>query len=262
MNSQPDLNLNLETAGRFISETAADGASFVVLPENFAFYGWPSERKSRSATIFKKTTQFLSEKARELGIYLLGGGFPEPVEADEKGRIYNRAELFNPEGESAAIYRKLHLFDVAVSPDTTYRESDNVKPGDQATVIADMENLGKLGLSICYDIRFPELYRKMADTGVEHIAIPSAFTLRTGMAHWETLVRTRAIENQAYVFAAAQTGKHGKKMKTFGHAMIVDPWGTVIADAGTEPGYTTAQVDRGFLEDVRKRLPALTHRIL
>ena len=262
INSQPDVQENLNAITPLLERAASDGARLALLPENFAFYGYPKRRLAESQEIFKTARSYLQQKAAEYNIYLLGGGFPEPCEGSEGTRMYNRAELFAPDGKSLAIYRKIHLFDVAVDEGTTYRESDTVNSGALTPIVAGTQELGNIGLSICYDIRFPKLYHGLSEKGAQIITIPAAFTERTGMAHWEPLLRARAIENQCYVLAAAQTGQHGPKMRTYGHAMIIDPWGEVRANAGTETGYALAEVDLDYLQDIRTRLPSLTHRQL
>lgn len=262
INSQPDTEQNLQTITPLMERAASDGARLIGLPENFAFYGYPKKRVAESRQIFDRVTEYLKEQSARLGVYLLGGGFPEPVEGSEGERVYNRAELFDPEGNSMAIYRKIHMFDVAVDEGTTYRESDTVSRGTLTPIVVESEQLGTLGLSICYDIRFPKLYHGLSEKGAQVITIPAAFTERTGMAHWEPLLRARAIENQAYVLAPAQVGKHGPKMRTYGHAMIIDPWGEVRANAGTEVGYAIADVDLEYLEGIRTKIPSLQHRIL
>jgi deaminated glutathione amidase len=259
MNSQPDLVHNMNQAYDLIKNSAAKGAKFIALPENFAFLGDEKARLEQADTISDTVAGSLPEWAKEFNIYLLGGGYP--VRADN-GKVYNRAVLVNPDGKFVASYDKIHLFDVELSRTEQYRESDVVQGGARVAVIYDIEGLVRIGLSICYDVRFPELYRKLVDAGAELLWIPSAFTRPTGEAHWEILLRSRAIENSSYVIAPAQTGKHGEKRETYGHSLIVDPWGTILADAGTEPGFVIAEVDLDTLRDIRRKLPSLKHRVL
>ncbi len=259
MNSQPDLAHNMNQAYDLIKKSAAEGAKFIALPENFAFLGDEKARLEQAGTISDTVAESLPAWAKEFNIHLLGGGYP--VKTDN-GKMYNRAVLVNPGGKFVASYDKIHLFDVELSQTEHYRESDVVQGGARVAVIYDIEGLARIGLSICYDVRFPELYRKLADAGAELLCIPSAFTRPTGKAHWEILLRSRAIENSCYVIAPAQTGKHGKKRETYGHSLIVDPWGTVLANAGTEPGFVIAEFDHETLNDVRRKLPSLKHRVL
>lgn len=259
LNSQPNLEQNMKAAYKSVKKAAKNGADLVALPENFAFMGDEEKRLEQAGTISETVEKSLAEWASEFEVYLLGGGYPVPAN-DEK--VYNRAVLINPKGETIAVYNKMHLFDVELSVKETYRESDMVQAGGEI-VVADLPDFKlKAGLSICYDVRFPELYRQMAKEGVHVLFVPAAFTRPTGKAHWEILLRARAIENSAFVVAPAQTGKHGKKRKTYGHAMIINPWGKVLSNAGEKPGMATAGLDLETLKDVRKKLPALEHRVL
>ena len=190
-------------------------------------------------------------------MYLLAGSILEV--SDSEGRAYNTSVLIGPETGIIAKYRKIHLFDVDIEGEAPIRESEFRRPGD-AVVVADTP-LCPMGLSVCYDLRFPELYRRLTTRPAPGlIFVPSVFTVPTGRAHWETLLRARAIENQVYIIAPDQTGDHPASMSAYGHSMIVDPWGKVIAKAGTEPGLVLADIDLDYLEDVRRRLPALDHR--
>lgn len=259
MNSQPDLDLNFEQARKWIKLAAGKGAKLVGLPEYFSFLGDLDERQKQAEEISDRSFQFLKETSTELGIYLLGGTIPVPA---GDGRTYNRSLLFNPSGEVMASYDKIHLFDVELSEDEQYRESDDIKPGENKPITCKTDILGTLGLSVCYDLRFPELYRTLANQQADVITVPSAFTATTGKDHWEPLLRARAIENTAYVFAPAQTGTHGKTRKTHGAAMIIDPWGDVIAHAGTEPGCAVTTIDPDRIRQVRRQIPSLQHRVL
>lgn len=257
MNSQKELGENMEQAYGLIEKAAGAGAKVVGLPENFAFLGGLSMRMERAGEIAEKAPSFLSDVAREFGIYLIGGSYPVPA---ANGKVFNHATLYGPKGKVMAEYNKIHLFDVDLSDDEAYRESDYVEPGRTDTVVCQNEDIGSWGLSVCYDLRFPEFYRDMVSKGAEILSVPSAFTHTTGQDHWEILLRSRAIENTSYVFAPAQTGLHGKNRKTWGHAMIVDPWGSVIADAGTETGIAVAEIDPDKLKEVRRQIPSLSHR--
>lgn len=249
----------MHEAFQWVKEAAEQGAKFIALPENFAFLGDEKARINQADTISATVNKSLASWAKDLSVYILGGGYP--VKASDS-KVYNRAILVNPEGATVATYDKIHLFDVELSKKDSYRESDIVQAGPGKAVVYNADSLARIGLSICYDIRFPELYRQLSDAGAELICVPSAFTRPTGKAHWEILLRSRAIENSAYLIAPAQTGKHGNKRKTYGHSMIVDPWGTILAVAGTEPGYITAEIDHARLNEVRKKLPSLKHRVM
>ena len=257
MNSGKDLQNNLEQAYDYIKKANEEGALLVALPENFAFLGGLSMRMEQADEIAEQVPKFLSATADEFNIYLQGGSYPIPV---GNQKVRNHANLYGPNGEELAGYNKIHLFDVDLSGDESYRESDYVEAGKLETTVCESEVIGNWGLSVCYDLRFPEFYRTLVDNGAEILSVPSAFTYTTGQEHWEPLLRARAIENTAYVVAAAQTGLHGKNRRTWGHAMIVDPWGTVIADAGQEPGIAMAEIDPQKLHDVRTKIPSLKHR--
>lgn len=259
MNSQPDLDKNLQQAGKLLERAAHKGALLAALPENFAFLGDMQKRIKQADTIAEKAEDFLKEQAKEHQMYLLGGSFPVP--ADE-GRVYNRSLLISPEGEVETRYDKIHLFDVDIPDGFTYRESNIVKPGKKEVKLFNSDELGSLGLSICYDVRFPELYRKLTEKGAEILFVPSAFTKLTGQAHWHPLLRARAIENTSYVVAPAQTGKHGTYRKTYGHSMIVDPWGEILTEADTDSGIIWTKMSPDRLAEVRSQIPSLQHRAL
>ena len=257
MNSQTELQVNLDSAYRYIKKSVDKGARVVGLPENFAFLGGLSMRMERADTIAKQVPKFLSDTAKEFGIYLMGGSYPVPV---ENGKVYNHSPFYTPDGTEVQDYNKIHLFDVDLDNDESYRESDYVQAGDPEPAVYKNSEIGNWGLSICYDLRFPELYRELVDKGAEILSIPSAFTYTTGQDHWRPLLRARAIENTSYVFAPAQTGLHGKNRKTWGHAMIINPWGRVITDAGQEPGIAVAEIDPNNIQQVRNQIPSLKHR--
>lgn len=257
MTSVPDVAVNLNAAGELIARAAAGGAELAGLPEVFAFLGPEQEMKDQAAHIAKAGREFLIDTARKHDIALIGG----IIELAADGRIFNTALFVDKDGTEVARYRKMHLFDVNIPDGVTYRESGTVAPGD-AAVVAASPDFGDVGLSICYDVRFPELYRALSANNAALIFIPAAFTAYTGRAHWDLLVRSRAVENTSYVVAPAQCGNHYGKRESFGHAMIVDPWGEVLADAGEEPGVISATVDPARLREVRERMPSLKHRRL
>lgn len=259
MNSQPDLDHNLEEAYGLIKEAANEGAEFISLPENFAYLGDFEARLEQSAAISTQAENFLSVAAKEFRVYLLGGSYPVLAAS---GKVFNRSTLIAPDGETLAIYDKIHLFDVDLEGGESYRESNYVQPGENEPVLYEAEDIGKIGLSVCYDLRFPELYRKLSEKGAETLTVPSAFTKTTGKDHWHALLRARAIENTCYVLAAAQTGTHGRKRKTFGHSLIIDPWGNILADGGEDTGVVYAEFKHDLLMEIRQSIPSLKHRRL
>lgn len=259
MNSQDDLQHNLDQAHTLIKKAVTENARLVGLPENFAFLGNLSKRIDQAEEISRKSEAFLEETAREFGIYLMGGSYPVPAGND---KVYNHCRLYSPSGELLASYNKIHLFDVTLSDEEAYRESDYVERGDIETAVFSDDNIGTLGLSICYDLRFPEYYRVLSASGAEILSVPAAFTRTTGQKHWKVLLKARAIENTCYIFAPAQTGTHGRNRKTYGHSVIIDPDGNVLADAGTETGIATAMIDPPELERIREAIPSLQHRRL
>ena len=258
MTSGADKPDNLATAVRLIRRAHALGARFIGLPENFAWMGPEPERAGNAESLEGPTLSTLAALARELEVTLLGGSILEA--GAPGGRLYNTSVLFGPDGARLGVYRKIHLFDVEVGDGQTYRESAAVAPGTQ--VVVATAPFGKVGLSVCYDLRFPELYRQLAAEGATTLTVPAAFTLATGKDHWEVLLRARAIENQAYVLAPAQQGRHPKDRMTWGHAMLVDPWGLVTARASEGEGMAVGPIDEELTARIRKTLPALTHRRL
>jgi nitrilase len=261
MATGPNVNANLFEAERLIKEAAEGGAGLVVLPENFAFMGKRGEDQLplREAEGSGPLQAFLSRVAQQMGVWLVGGTVP--LVAKDARRVRAACLVFNERGQRVARYDKIHLFDVSLpGVDERYQESATIEPG--ASVVVIDSPFGRLGLAICYDLRFPELFRQMLDEGVELLAIPSAFTAITGKAHWETLVRARAIENLAYVVAAAQGGFHLNGRETHGHSMVVDPWGTVLAQVPRGTGFICCPLDREFQGSVRRNFPAIDHRRL
>jgi len=256
MTSTADRARNLGTALRLVNEAADLGAKLVGLPENFAFMGRDEDRISGAETLEGPTIAALREVARQRRVYVLAGSIAEKV--DEPGKTANTTVLISDEGVVVASYRKIHLFDVAIPDGARYAESQTVAPGDRIVVAPTA--LGSIGLSVCYDLRFPELYRRLSAEHADILCIPAAFTLYTGKDHWEVLLRARAIENLAYVLAPAQVGRHSANRITFGNAMVVDPWGVVLARCADTEGVCVAPVSHGRLEQVRRELPALEHR--
>ncbi len=259
MNSQTNLDENFDQAYNFIEKAVEDGADLVGLPENFAFLGGLSMRIKNAGEIEERVSAFLERTAKEFEVYIIGGSYPVPAGED---KVYNHATLIGPNGEELASYNKIHLFDVDLSDKESYHESDYIQPGKPEPVVFKSDTIGNWGLSVCYDLRFPELYRKLTEGEAEILSVPSAFTYTTGQVHWKTLLKARAIENTSYVFAPAQTGLHGHNRQTWGYAMIVDPWGNIIADAGPKPGFATAEIDPEKLRQVRAKIPSLKHRKL
>jgi predicted amidohydrolase len=254
---------NVTRARRLVKAAAEAGAQLVALPENVAYLGSDRDHKRALAEEVSDGAagpllQAMRETARDAGVWLLVGGFPERVGDGE--RIGNTSLLLDPEGALRARYRKIHLFDVEVPGGQRFRESDTIAPGEEV-VVAETP-WGGLGLTICYDLRFPELYRRLTAAGARILAVPSAFTRETGKDHWHVLLRARAIENQAFVIAAAQFGFHGGKRASYGHALIVDPWGVVLSECGDREGFALAYLDFEQQDAIRRDLPCLTHRRL
>ena len=258
LNSTSDAEANWRQAERLVRRAAGYGARLVATPENTNFLGSHEEKVERAESLDGPTCTRFSSLASELEIFLLLGSFNEQSEDVE--RCNNTSVLFSPTGERLAIYRKIHLFDVNVSPEVCFQESATVRPGERTAVVPT--DLGKLGLSICYDLRFPGLYQRLRDEGAEILTVPSAFTLTTGRDHWQPLLRARAIENQCWVLAPAQHGKHDDRglRESYGHAMIVDPWGHVVAMAADGPGLALAEIDLGLVQRARQSIPVADHR--
>ncbi|MGC4000833.1 MAG: carbon-nitrogen hydrolase family protein [Anaeromyxobacter sp.] len=258
LTSTEDRKRNLDTAVRLIGEAADLGAQLVALPENFSYMGPEPERLAGAEALEGPTLSAVREVARRRKVLVVAGSFSERTQ--DPRRTANTCALVGDDGELVAVYRKIHLFDVAIPDGARYAESEGVVPG--AEVVVAETALARIGLTICYDLRFPELYRQLSERGAEVITIPAAFTLFTGKDHWEVLVRARAIENQAYVIAPAQVGKHSEKRTTFGNAMVVDPWGVVLARCPDGEGVCVGAFSRERLERIRRELPALQHRRL
>jgi nitrilase len=260
MSSGPNTTANLGEAGRLIEQAVAAGAALVVLPENFALMGESEQDKVavRERDGAGPIQDFLAAQASRHGVWIAGGTVPLVAAAPEKVRA--ACLLYDARGRRVARYDKVHLFDVSLggAQEERYTESDTIEPGTEA-VVADTP-VGRVGLAVCYDLRFPELFRCMLGQGMEVAVIPSAFTAVTGRAHWELLVRARAVENLCYVVASNQGGYHVGGRETHGESMIVDPWGVVVERLGRSPGVITAEISREQIERVRRSFPATQHR--
>ena len=252
-NATEDTDRNLETADRLVRQAAALGAELVVLPEKWSVLGTDEQMTAGAEPLDGRSISWARSTARELGIDLVAGSIVERVPGQQK--TSNTSVHVGPDGEIKAAYRKLHMFDVEVDG-TVYAESEHEQPGDEVVTSALAEGT-KLGMTICYDVRFPELYRSLA---AEVVSVPSAFTLATTRDHWEVLLRARAIENQCFIVAPNQIGEHPGGSRSGGRSMIVDPWGVVLACAPDKETAIVAELDRERLDEVRRRLPALTHR--
>jgi len=255
MTAGNDKAANLERAERLVCVGAARGANLVALPEVFNWRGKRAEQAAAAETLDGESLSLMARLARELQIHIVAGSITE--RDDDNSRSYNTSVLFGPDGARIAVYRKIHLFDVDLPGRVTVRESDSKLAGSD--VVCAETSLGAIGLSICYDLRFPELYRRLAFAGARILMVPSAFTFPTGEAHWEPLLRARAIENQAYVIAPAQFGPNIYGYSDYGNSMIVDPWGRVLARAADQEGVVVAPIDLEYQDRVRSELPALKH---
>ncbi len=258
LDSTADRSRNLEQTDRLVREAAGDGATLVALPERFDLRGDDDDYARGAEPLDGPTVERMRELARELRIDLVAGSFAERREGRDK--LSNTSVHVGPDGGIRAVYRKIHLFDVTVG-DTEYRESDSDEPGD-AAVVSEAADGTRLGLTVCYDVRFPELYRILALQGALVMTVPANFTRVTGAAHWEVLLRSRAIENQAFVVAPAQAGEYPPGMPAYGNSLIVDPWGEVLARApGEGETFVAADLDFDRLAEVRERIPSLANRV-
>jgi predicted amidohydrolase len=272
MTASDDLSANLRICKALAADAAARGASLFVLPECFAFMGSSEADKLAVAETLDPAKPgpilfTLLDIATRYRQWVVGGGMPEKLEGDEGSRggtprrAGNTCVVVSPDGEVAARYRKIHLFDVAIPGKAEHKESASTAPGREVVTVETP--LGRLGLSVCYDLRFPELYRALAlDHGAEVLIVPAAFTAHTGAAHWHVLLRARAIENQCFVVAAGQVGVHNPKRATYGHSMVIDPWGTPIAELADGAGVVVAEIDPDALARVRREMPCASHRVL
>ncbi|HET9620273.1 MAG TPA: carbon-nitrogen hydrolase family protein [Kofleriaceae bacterium] len=271
MRSSDDLAANLARCEELTAQAAAEGAQLVVLPENFAFLSRREGDKMAIAEAYEvgaaagsvgRTLGTLRELATKHGVWMLGGGTPEIVPGDAK-RAYNTAVVVDPAGALVATYRKIHLFDIDIPGGATLRESATTAPGALDGVAVVNIAGAPVGLSICYDLRFPELYRRLVkDLGAEVLVVPAAFTAHTGAAHWHILLRARAIEEQAWVVAPAQWGKHNEKRETYGHTLVVDPWGTVVGERAEGDGVVVATMSGEAVAKRRTQMPCLQHAVM
>lgn len=259
MCSTHDVDENLATASQLISQAAQQGAEFVVLPENFAIIGLLDTDKLKVKEAFGhgKIQDFLAQQAKQNHIWLVGGTIP--IASSHSNRARAASLMFDASGNCVARYDKIHLFDVTVGVNETYQESNSIEPGNQIVVVDTP--IGKVGMAVCYDVRFPELFRVLFNRGAEILLLPSAFTVPTGEAHWGILTRSRAIENFCYLIAPAQGGTHTSGRKTFGNSVIVHPWGNVLAQqTGTESGVIFADIDLQKEKEIRKAIPVAQHQ--
>ncbi|WP_254508351.1 carbon-nitrogen hydrolase family protein [Anatilimnocola floriformis] len=253
-----DKRANLAAVETLVRKAAAGGAELIVLPELFNLYGNLRKAAAEAESLEGETATLLKRLAQESNAWLIGGSF---AEVGRDGKAFNTSLAIDPAGEVRGSYRKMHLFDVDLGETLRVKESDNLLPGQDIGYVETP--LANVGLSICYDLRFPELYRQQSRRGAELLCIPAAFTQKTGRDHWHLLVRARAVENQCYAIAANQVGEHAPGSVSYGHSLIVDPWGRVLAEGSDgEPGVITAELSAEVLNDVRRKLPALQHRIL
>jgi len=263
MNSGPDVSANLELAERLISEAAGDACELVVLPENFALM---PERDVDKAVHAEEPNRgplqnFLAAAARRHSLWIIAGSLPLVSPEISSKRVYGACPVYDPEGECQALYRKIHLFDVDLADaQESYRESNSMFPGDDVVSVATP--CGRIGLTICYDLRFPEIFRRLVDEGSTVFTVPAAFTVTTGTAHWHTLLRARAIENLAYVIAAGQYGSHPDNRSTFGHSLICDPWGRILAEQADGNCVVAADIDPTLPAKLRSEFPVLSDRRL
>jgi predicted amidohydrolase len=255
-NSGRDIDPNIAAATQLIRDASEAGAEFVFMPENVSLLE-PDDRLLREKALTEQdhpAVAAFSALATELGIWLLVGSVSVRLPGN---KVANRSILIDPRGQLVARYDKIHMFDVDLGNGERYRESATIEPGTAAVVAPTP--WGQLGMTVCYDLRFPHLYRKLAKSGAHFLSVPAAFTRTTGRAHWHVLQRARAIENGCYVFAAAQCGDHAEGRQTYGHSLIIDPWGTVLADGGEQPGFVLAKVDPAEVEEARRKIPSLSH---
>lgn len=257
LNSTTDIKGNLKQAEKLIIQATKRGARLVALPECTPYLGPESGLLKNIKEIEISSSVLFQRLSIQFNIFIAVGTYKR---SDEKNRIYNCLDLYGPNGSVVASYNKMHLFDVDVPDGVKYQESHYIKPGLTVPSVANLPELGLPGLSICYDVRFPELYRALSAVGSQVFLIPAAFTTYTGEAHWHILLRARAIENLAYVIAPAQVGVHYGKRSSFGHAMIVDPWGEVLVDMGSAPGYELAEIKASKVSTARLKIPALKNR--
>jgi predicted amidohydrolase len=246
---------NLERAERLIRVAVSHGASLIALPETFNWRGKRGEEASAAETLEGESVSLMARLARELKVHIVAGSITERINGRQK--TYNTSVMLGPDGARTGVYRKIHLFDIDLPGRVTVKESASRLAGSDVVCVAS--SVGAVGMSICYDLRFPELYRRLAFEGAKLLIVPSCFTFPTGEAHWESLLRARAIENQTYVIAPAQFGPNVHGYSDYGNSMIIDPWGRVLGRASDQEGVVTAPIDLHYLDRVRNELPALTH---
>ncbi|MBN1611026.1 MAG: carbon-nitrogen hydrolase family protein [Polyangiaceae bacterium] len=259
LSSTDKLERNLAECWRWVEAAAKDGPDVIVLPENFAFLGSEADKRSHAERLGDTAGPIqaaLAGMARRAGAFVVGGGMPE--RSADPDRPYNSAVVYSPSGECVAVYRKMHLFDADLPNGERLRESGAVSAGAEPVVVV-LRGV-TVGLSICYDLRFPEFYRVLVDRGAEVLMVPAAFTHQTGKAHWQVLLRARAIESEAWVVGANQWGEHSPGRTSYGHSAIIDPWGTPVAECPDGPGVIAFELDLGYARAVRSRLPSLRHR--
>jgi nitrilase len=263
MTSGRDVARNLEEAGRLVEQAAQDGAKLVVLPENFSFLG--KEDAERLAAAERPgdgpAQSFLADAARRHGVWLVGGTIPIfETGANRNDRAYSRSMFFAPDGRCIGTYDKIHLFDVAIPGQAaeSYRESAKTAPGERAVVVDTP--FGRVGMAVCYDVRFPALFHRLGALGMQILVLPAAFTVPTGRVHWQPLLQARAIESLVYVVASGQWGEHAGGRRTYGHSLVIGPWGDVLAERAEGPGIAAAEVDMIELERLRTKFPVLQHR--
>ena len=263
MSSSADVGANLELADKLMAEAAADGCTLVALPENFALM---PERGKDKAKIAEEpgvgpVQDFLADASKRHGLWIIAGSMPFVSPAIDEQRVYGACPVYDADGNAQAIYRKIHLFDVdLVDQQESYRESNSMYPGEDVTTVETP--CGVVGLTICYDLRFPELFRQLVDAGATLFTVPAAFTATTGAAHWHTLLRTRAIENLSYVIAPGQFGTHPDNRATYGHSLIVDPWGRILAEQAEGNAVVAADIEPDLPARLRSEFPALSNRRL
>jgi nitrilase len=258
-NSGANLDENLDAAFHLIKRAKEQDAACAVLPENFAWMGCEKDAHQFSEIPGSGPVQtFLSQTAKNLGLWIIGGSHRIRDPQDSRQRVSNTSLVFNPQGEQVARYDKIHLFDADVNDGKPYRESDTIRPGKSLSIVDT--GFVRIGQTICYDLRFPALYQALRRDGAELIVVPAAFTVPTGQAHWRTLLRARAIENQIYIVAPAQCGTHAEDRQTWGHSLCIDPWGEVIAELESEPGIILCPFDLQKLTDIRQKMPVFSHR--
>jgi predicted amidohydrolase len=260
LSSQDDVSRNLARMTALVGEAARAGAQLIALPENFAYLGDDDGKRAVAEKVDGSgpILDAVARAAREHDVHIVAGGLPE--RSNDAGRPFNTSVLVDPRGAVVAVYRKVHLFDVELPDGTSLRESASTSAGHE-TVVARVRDV-PLGMSVCYDVRFPELYRALERRGARIVTVPAAFTVTTGRDHWHVLLRARAIENQLFVLAPAQHGKHPRGRQTYGKSLIVDPWGDVLAQCGEGEGFAVARLDLAYQDRVRAALPCLAHRRL